>query len=87
MKKDSHRDKISDLNATIEKPIILLKNPTIDGKKVGKSFIDILNAKSEQKKVRVPKIKEKLTLSKAELRPRCSFDLPKGKKTSCNGLV
>jgi len=42
----------------------LLKNLAIDGKEVGKSSIYILGAKSEQKKVRVPKIKKDFPLSK-----------------------
>jgi hypothetical protein len=46
------------LNSTIEKPIILLKNSAISGKEVGKSSIDIQGAKSEQKKVKVPKTKK-----------------------------
>ena len=65
------------MNLTIEKPITLLKNLAIDGKEVGKSSIDILGAKSEQKKVGVPKIKKDLPLSKTEIKPICSIDLPK----------
>jgi hypothetical protein len=34
VKFDGHEDKSSDLNAIIEKPITLLKNPAIDGKEV-----------------------------------------------------
>jgi hypothetical protein len=43
------KKKCLDLNSTIEKPITLLKNLAIDGKEVGKSSIDIIGAKSEQK--------------------------------------
>ena len=32
VKYDDRKDESSDLNATIEKPITLLKNPAIDGK-------------------------------------------------------
>jgi hypothetical protein len=49
----------------------LLKNLAIDGKEVGKSSIDILGAKSEQKKVRVPKIKKDLPLPKTEIKLIC----------------
>ena len=73
MKYDGRKKKSSDLNLTIEKPITLLKNPAIDGKEVRKSSINILGAKSEQKKVRVPKIKKDLPLSKIEIKPICSI--------------
>jgi hypothetical protein len=49
----------------------------IYGKEVGKSSIDILGAKSKQKKVRVPKIKKDLPLPKTEIKPLCSIGLPK----------
>ena len=55
----------------------MLKNLAIDGKEVGKSSIDIVGAKSEQKKVRVPKIKKDLPLSKTEIKSICSVSLPK----------
>jgi hypothetical protein len=55
----------------------LLKNLAIDGKEVGKSSIDIIGAKSEQKKARVPKVKNDLLLSKTEIKPICSIGLPK----------
>jgi hypothetical protein len=74
---DGQKEKSSYLNSTIEKPITLLKNPAIDGKEVGKSSIDILGAKSKQKKVGVPKIKKDLPLSKIEIKLICSIDLPK----------
>jgi ribosomal protein L7/L12 len=77
MKYDGRKDKSSDLNSTIEKPITLLKNPANDGKEVEKSSIDVVGAKFEQKKMRVPKIKKGLSLSKIEAKPTCSIDLPK----------
>jgi hypothetical protein len=58
----------------------LLKSQAIDGKEVRKSSINILDAKSEQKKVRVPKIKKDLPLSKKEIKPRCSLGLPRWKE-------
>ena len=64
VKYDGRKEKSSDLNSTIEKLITLKKNLAIDDKEVGKSSIDILGAKSEQKKVRVPKIKKDFPLSK-----------------------
>ena len=77
MKYDGRKKKSSDLNSTIEKPITLLKNSAIDGKEVGKSSIDIVGAKSEQKKVGVPKIKKDLPLSKIKIKSICSIGLPK----------
>ena len=77
VKYDGRKTKSSDLNSTIEKPITLLKNPAINGKEVRKSSINILGAKSEQKKVRVPKIKRDLLLSKTEIKPIYSIGLPK----------
>jgi hypothetical protein len=65
VKYDGRKDKSSDLNATIEKLITLLKNS------------DIVYAKSKQKKVRVPTVKGDLPLSKKEMKPRCSLGLPK----------
>jgi hypothetical protein len=77
VKYDSQKKKSSDLNSTIEKPITLLKNPAINDKEVEKSSIDILGAKSEQKKVRVPKVKNDLPLSKTKIKPIYSISLPK----------
>jgi hypothetical protein len=77
VKYDVRKKKSSGLNSTIEKPITLLKNPAIDGKEVRKSSIDILGAKSEQKKVRVPKIRIDSRLSKTEIKSICSIGLPK----------
>jgi hypothetical protein len=77
VKYDGQKKKSSDLNSTIEKLITLLKNSTIDGKEVGKSSIDILGVKSEQKKVKVLKVKNDLPLSKTEIKPMCSIGLPK----------
>jgi len=63
----TRKDKSLDLNATIEKPITWLKNLTIDDKDIGKSRVDMLDAKCEQKKwqenklqkLGVEKLKEK----------------------------
>jgi hypothetical protein len=77
MRYDGRKKKSSYLNSTIEQPITLLKNLAIDGKNVGKSYIDSLGAKSEQKNVRVLKIKKDLLLSKTEMKPICSIGLPK----------
>jgi hypothetical protein len=55
VKYNGRKKKSLDLSSTIKKPITLLKNLAIDGKEVGKSSIDIIGAKSKQKKVRVPK--------------------------------
>jgi hypothetical protein len=77
VKYDGRKKKSSDLNLTIEKPITLLKNLAIDDKEVEKLSIDIISAKSEQKKERVPKIKNNLPLSKTKIKPICSIGLPK----------
>jgi hypothetical protein len=77
VKCDGRKKKSLDLNSTIEKLITLLKNLATDGKEVGKSFIDILGAKFEQKKMRVPKIKKDLPLPKTEIKPIYSIGLPK----------
>jgi uncharacterized protein YggU (UPF0235/DUF167 family) len=68
VKYDGQKKKSSNLNSTIEKPSILMKNLAIDDKEVRKSSIDILGAKSKQKNVRVPKIKKDLLLSTIELK-------------------
>jgi hypothetical protein len=47
VKYDGQKKKISDLNSTIENPITLLKNLAIEGKDMGKSSVDILDAKSK----------------------------------------
>jgi hypothetical protein len=47
VKYDGRKKKSSNLNSTIEKPTILLKNSVIDGKEVGKSSINILSVKSK----------------------------------------
>ena len=54
-----------------------MKNLAIDGKDMGKSSVDIRDAKSKQKKDRVPEIKKELSLSKTETNLRCSISLPK----------
>jgi hypothetical protein len=65
----------------------LLKNLAIDGKEVEKSSIDVVGAKFEQKKMKVPKIKKELPLSKIEARPTCSIGLPKWQEKSYKSLV
>ena len=62
VKYDGRKKKRSKLNSTIEKLITLLKNLANGDKEVGESFINIVDAKSDQKKVRVPKIKKDLPL-------------------------
>ena len=80
VKYDGRKDKSSGLNSTIEKPITLIKNLAIDDKEVEKLSIDIVDDKSEQKKVRVLIIKEELPLSKTRSKPRCSLGLSKWQK-------
>ena len=50
VKYDGRKKKSPDLNSTIEKPVTLLKNLAIDVKGMVESSIDILDAKSEQKR-------------------------------------
>jgi hypothetical protein len=86
VKYDGRKDKSSDLNSTIEKPITLLKNSANDSKEVEKSSINVVGAKFEQKKMKVPKIKKELPLSKIEVKPICSIDLPKWQKKKLQKL-
>jgi hypothetical protein len=60
VKYDGRKDKSLDLNSTIEKMITLLKNLANDGKEVEKSSINVVGAKFEQKKMKVPKIKKRI---------------------------
>jgi hypothetical protein len=57
-----------------------LKNLAINGKQAGKLSIDMLGAKSEQKEVKVPKIKKDLPLSKIRIKLICSIGLTKWQK-------
>jgi hypothetical protein len=77
VKYDGRKDKSSDLNSTIEKPITLLKNLANDGKEVEKSSMDVVGAKFKQKKMKVPTIKKELPLSKIEAKLTCSIGLLK----------
>jgi hypothetical protein len=86
VKYDGRKDKSSNLNSTIEKSITLLKNPANDGKEVEKSSIDVVSAKFEQKKMKVPKIKKELPLSKIEAKPTCSIGLPKWQEKKIQNL-
>jgi hypothetical protein len=64
----------------------LLKNPANDGKEVEKSSINVVDAKFEQKKMKVPKIKKELSLSKIEVKPTCSIGLPKWQEKKLQNL-
>lgn len=48
---DSQNNKISYLIINIEKSITLLKNLSINGKDMGKSYIDIVDAESKQEEL------------------------------------
>jgi hypothetical protein len=66
----------------------LLKNQAIDGKEVGKSSIDILGAKSEQKKVGVrPKSRKICRCPKQKLNQYAQSVYQSCKKTSYKSLV
>jgi ribosomal protein L7/L12 len=86
VKYDGRKKKSSYLNSTIEKPITLLKNPANDGKEVEKSSFGVVGAKFEQNKMKVPKIKKELMLSKIEAKPTCSIGLPKWQEKNLQKL-
>ena len=71
VKKDGRKDKCSDLNAIDENPINMLKTSDIGGKGKEKLSVDIPSVKSEQSKLKGPKIKKEVPLSKIEVQPRC----------------
>jgi hypothetical protein len=75
-----------DLNLTIEKPITLLKILAINGEEVRNLSIDILDDKSERKKIRVPKILKDSPLSKIETKLRCLLGLPKWQENELQKL-
>lgn len=59
----------------------------IDGRDVENLLIDILDAKSEQKRrVEVPKIKKELLLSKIEMKPTSSLGLSKWQRKKFQNL-
>jgi hypothetical protein len=63
VKRDGCKDKSPELNSINEMPITLLKKSSFsNGKDIRKPPVRILDAKSEQKKVIVPKFKEELSL-------------------------
>ncbi|KAG2589388.1 hypothetical protein PVAP13_5NG237881 [Panicum virgatum] len=75
VKKDGRKDKCSDLNAIDENPINMLKTSDIGGKGKEKLSVDIPSVKSEQSKLKGPKIKKEVPLSKIEVQPRCLLEL------------
>ena len=70
MKKDGRKATSSDLNTIAEKPINVLKTSAINGNEKENSAVDIPNTKSGQKRLKEPKIKKKVPLSKAQAQPR-----------------
>ena len=70
VKKDGRKATSSDLNTIAEKPINVLKTSAINGNEKENSAVDIPNTKSRQKRLKEPKIKKKVPLSKAQAQPR-----------------
>ena len=71
VKKDGRKDKCSDLNAIDEKLINVLNTSAIGGQGKEKLNVDIPSVESEQSKLKGPKIKHEVPLSKIEVQPRC----------------
>jgi hypothetical protein len=76
VKNSGSKKESSNLNSNIEKLITLLKNIVIDDKEARNPSVDIIDATSEQKKVRESKFKKELLLSKIETKSICSLGLP-----------
>ena len=70
VKKDGRKDKCSDLNAIDEKLINVLNTSAIGGQGKEKLSVDIPSVESEQSKLKGPKIKNEVPLSKIEVQPR-----------------
>ena len=66
VKKDGRKATSLDLNTIAEKPINVLKTSAINGNEKENSAVDIPNTKSGQKRLKEPKIKKKVPLSKAQ---------------------
>ncbi|KAG2605835.1 hypothetical protein PVAP13_4NG143000, partial [Panicum virgatum] len=75
VKKDGRKATSSDLNTIAEKLINVLKTSAINGNEKENSAVDIPNTKSGQKKLKEPKIKKKVLLSKAQAQPRYLLEL------------
>jgi hypothetical protein len=67
VKQDGHKDKSSDLNSIDEKPINALKTSAINSKEKEKLVVDPPSAKSEQKELNKPRIRNEMLLSKTEV--------------------
>ncbi|KAG2598257.1 hypothetical protein PVAP13_5KG352907 [Panicum virgatum] len=70
VKKDGCKVTSSDLNTVAKKPINVLKTSAINGNEQENSAVDIPNTKFGQKRLKEPKIKKKVPLSKAQAQPR-----------------
>ncbi|KAG2602587.1 hypothetical protein PVAP13_5KG697600 [Panicum virgatum] len=70
VKKDGRKATSSDLNTIAKKSINVLKTSAINGNEKENSAVDIPNTKSRQKRLKEPKIKKKVLLSKAQAQPR-----------------
>ncbi|KAG2628488.1 hypothetical protein PVAP13_3KG387727 [Panicum virgatum] len=75
VKKDGRKATSSDLNTIAKKPINVLKTSAINGNEKENSAVDIPNTKSGQKRLKEPKIKKKVPLSKAQAQPRYLLEL------------
>ncbi|CAN6231659.1 unnamed protein product, partial [Urochloa humidicola] len=70
VKRDGRKDAGSDLNSINKKPINVLETSASDGKEKKNSAIDFSNAKSEQSKLKEPKIKKEVLLSRIEIKSK-----------------
>lgn len=86
VKRDDRKDKSSNLNSINEKLIDMLSTLASNAKDEEKLAIDPPNAKSEQKKLKKQKNKERLLLSKIEARPSRPLGLSNWQKKKLQKL-
>jgi hypothetical protein len=75
LKKDGHKDKSSVLDSNNEKPINVLETSATISEKMKQSGTNNLDVKSEQNKLKVPKVKDELLQFTRESQLRCSLGL------------
>jgi len=75
VKKDGRKDKSSVLDSNNEKPINVLETSATISKKMKQLGTNNLDVKSEQKKPKVPKVKDELLQFTRESQPRCRLGL------------
>jgi hypothetical protein len=75
VKKDGRKDKSLVLDSNNEKPINVLETSAIISEKMKQSGTNNLDVKSEQNKLKVPKVKDELLQFTRESQLRCSLGL------------